>query len=166
MTNRLDELKFGFHVFEKTLLVMERKARLFDEFNRGFFDIARIIEASLKRVDFAAKFKDAIFEIGFILGVNIFWNLEIDIVVVLDSQTKTGSLGVLYLWDTWCLSEMLDEQLVTVNEIVVMEGNWVGLGAWEALEMTTNIGDDIDEFVELFDALLVYFVWFWPFLND
>ena len=108
ITNRLDELKFGFHVFEKALLVMECKARFFDEFNRGLFDVARVIEASLKGVDFAAELKDAIFEIGFILGVNIFWNLEIDVVVVLDSQTKTTSFGMLYLWDARRLGEMLN----------------------------------------------------------
>ena len=104
----LDELEFGLHVFEEALLVMERKARFFDEFNRGLFDIARVIEASLESVNFAAELKDAIFEIGFILGVNIFWNLEIDVVVVLDSQTKATSFSVLYLWDARCLGEMLD----------------------------------------------------------
>lgn len=47
-----------------------------------------------------------------------------------------------------------------------MEGDRIGLGAWEALEMTANVGDDVDEFVELSDTLLVNLVWFWPVLYD
>lgn len=51
----LDEFELGFHIVEKFLLVVESQAGFFDKFDRGFLDITRIIEASLKRVDFATK---------------------------------------------------------------------------------------------------------------
>ena len=61
---------------------------------------------------------------------------------------------------------MLDEKLITIDKLVIVEGDWVGLGAWETLEMTANVGDDVDKLFELLDAFHVDFVWFWPILDD
>lgn len=121
-----------------------------DEFFWSLFDVVFVAETGLESVDFLAEFQNAVFEVVFVLFENLGWNLEID-VVVRDSKTEAGDIGLVNLRYAWGFGEMLDEQLVGIHELVVVEGDWVSLGTWEILEMTADIGDDVDELVEALD---------------
>ena len=129
-----------------------------DEFFWGLFDVVFVAKTGLESVDFLAEFQDAVFEVMFVLFENLGWNLEID-VVVCDSKTETRDSGLVNLRYARGLCEMLNEQLVGIHELVVVEGDWVGLGTWEILEMAADIGDDVDELVEALDLFGVDLVW-------
>ena len=82
----------------------QREAGLLDQGGRGLFEIVWIGEAGLKGGYFLAKFEDALFEAGLILGVNV--------VVVGDGEAQAVDFGLLYLWNARRFSEVLDEELV------------------------------------------------------
>lgn len=90
----------------------QREAGLFDQGGRGLFEIVWIGEASLKGGYFLAKFEDALFEAGLILGVNVGGYLEVNVVVIGDGEAQAVDFGLLYLWDARRFSEVLDEELV------------------------------------------------------
>ena len=61
---------------------------------------------------------------------------------------------------------MLNEELVCIDERIVIESDRVSDRTWKALEVATNICNDIFELFELLDALVINLVWLWPCLTD
>lgn len=160
---RLDELQFGFHLFEEGLLGLELGAGFFDELLWSLFDVMWVRETVLESVDFLAKFEDALLEIMLVFIENILWDLEID-AVARDGEAEAAKFFSWKLWHARSFGEVLDEELVGVHERIIAEGDWVSDGAREALEVTADVDDDVLELFELLDALSVDFVEFWPFL--
>ena len=78
----LDELELGFHFFEKFLFLGEAVASFFDELFWCFTDIVWAVEALFKGDDFLTHLENAAFEVGFVLFVNILWDLEVNVVVM------------------------------------------------------------------------------------
>ena len=107
------------------MLFGERIARLFDELFWRLFDVVWTTEAGLKCFDFAAKLEDAVLEVGFVLLVDVLWNLEID-VVARDGEAKAAKLFGGNFWHARGLSEVLNEELIGVHELVVVKGDRIG----------------------------------------
>ena len=123
---------------------MESETGFFDERNRGLFDVTWVVETGLECIDFATEFQDTVLEVCFVLGMNIFWNLEIDVAVLWNGKAETRCICVFDFWNARCFGEMLNQKLIIRDELIVVEGNWVALGAWETLEVAADAGDDID----------------------
>ena len=140
----LDESELCFHVFEKLGFGLELRLGFVDELLWCLLDVVWITEASLERVDFLAELQDAILEVSLVLGVDILWNLEVDIWVT--GNCKVETLGVFWLdfWDAWRLGEVLEQELVIIDELIVVESDWIATSAWEALEVASDVRDDRD----------------------
>ncbi len=143
-SQELDEGEFSLHVFEKLGLGFELRLGFINEFLWRLFDVVWIAEASFKGVDFLAELQDAILEVCLVFGMNILWNLEIDVWVAGDSEMKTLGVFWLNLRNGWCFREMLEKKLIIVDEFIVVEGDWVAASAWEALEVASDVCNDRD----------------------
>lgn len=138
----LDELEFGFHVVEEFLFGFELRLGFVDELFWRLFYVVWIAEAGFERVNLLAKLEDAVLEVLLVLCVKVGWDFEIDVWMAGDSKVEALSVFWFNLWYTWSLGVVLNEELVFVDEFIVVESDWIASGAWEALEVTSDIRDD------------------------
>lgn len=158
----LESFKLGAHVDEKFFFVGELGASFFDKLGWRLFDVILVAEALGEGVKLLFAFDDAVLEVVDILSFNVGWELEIDIVVAGDGEMKATGLLFFDKRHSWSLSEMLNEKLVGVHDIVVIEGDWESLGTWNGLIVAANASNNINELFEIVDAFFVDSVEFWP----
>ena len=60
-------------------------------------------------------FNNAVLEAVYILRLDIFWKLNVEMVVFRDGKVEADNLVFVYLRDAWGLGEVLDEKLVLVD---------------------------------------------------
>ena len=162
----LDEFEFGLHVVEEFLLGFKLRLGFVDELFWRLLYVVWIAEASFERVDFLAELEDAILEVLLVLSVNFFWYLEIDVWVTGDSEVETLGVFWLDLWDAWSLGVVLKKKLDFVDELIVVESDWIAASAWEALEVASDVRHDKYKLFELLGPCGVKWKLLWPFLRD
>ena len=99
--------KLGFHFFEQILFVGEGLASFGDKLLWCLRNVVRAVEALFERENLLIHLKDAIFEIVLVFLVDIFRNVEIDI-VIMDGEMQTLGIFLLDLRHTRRFSEMLN----------------------------------------------------------
>lgn len=71
------------------------------------------------------ELEDALLEVMFVFVENVFWDLEID-VVARDGEAEAAKLFGGEFWHARGLSEVLNEELIGVHELVVVKGDRIG----------------------------------------